>query len=319
MNLINLYKKILRIRKIETKISEEYSKGKMRCPVHLSIGQEAPAVGICSNLNANDQILSSHRSHAHYLAKGGNLKKMLSEIYGKKNGSAKGKGGSMHLSDLNAGIIASVPIVGSTLPIATGVAWSNKIQKKNNVVVIFFGDGATEEGVFQESLDFASLHDLKILFVCENNFYSVYSPLKYRQSDKRNIINFTKSLGLDSYQLDGNDVVKIYSSSKKIISRIKKRNRPAFLYLNTYRWLEHCGPNYDDNLGYRTKNEINFWKKNCPLKNILKIIRKQKVLTNNSDENIKKAIDMEITAAFNHAEKSKFPNRSELNRDIYAK
>ena len=143
--------------------------------------------------------------------------------------------------------------------------------------------------------------------------------MKYRQSDKRNIINFTKSLGLDSYQLDGNDVVKIYSSSKKIISRIKKRNRPAFLYLNTYRWLEHCGPNYDDNLGYRTKNEINFWKKNCPLKNILKIIRKQKVLTNNSDENIKKAIDMEITAAFNHAEKSKFPNRSELNRDIYAK
>ena len=319
MNLINLYKKILRIRKIEQKISEEYSKGKMRCPVHLSIDQEAPAVGICSNLNSNDQILSSHRSHAHYLAKGGNLKKMLSEIYGKKNGSAQGKGGSMHLSDLNAGIIASIPIVGSTLPIATGVAWSNKIKNNNNIVVIFFGDGATEEGVFQESLDFASLHDLKILFVCENNFYSVYSPLKFRQSKKRNIINLTKSLGLDAYQEDGNDVKKIYFSSKKIISRIKSKNKPAFLYLNTYRWLEHCGPNNDDILNYRSKNEINFWKKNCPLKNISKIIKRKKILTEKNIKKIEKSIDKEIISAFNHAEKSEFPKKSELNKDIYAK
>ena len=319
MNLIDLYKKILRIRKIEQKISEEYSKGKMRCPVHLSIGQEAPAVGICSNLNSNDQILSSHRSHAHYLAKGGNLKKMLSEIYGKKNGSAKGKGGSMHLSDLNAGIIASIPIVGSALPIATGVAWSNKIKNNKNIVVIFFGDGATEEGVFQESLDFASLHDLKILFVCENNFYSVYSPLKFRQSKKRNIINLTKSLGLDAYQEDGNDVKKIYFSSKKIISRIKSKNKSAFLYLNTYRWLEHCGPNNDDILNYRNKNEINFWKKKCPLKNISRIIKRQKILTEKNKKKIEKSIDKEIISAFNHAEKSKFPNKSELNKDIYAK
>ena len=319
MNLIDLYKKVLRIRKIELKISEEYSKGKMRCPVHLSIGQEAPAVGICSNLDSNDQVLSSHRSHAHYLAKGGNLKKMLSEIYGKKNGSAKGKGGSMHLSDLNAGIIASVPIVGSTLPIATGVAWSNKIKKKNNIVVIFFGDGATEEGVFQESLDFASLHDLKILFVCENNFYSVYSPLKFRQSKKRNIINLTKSLGLDAYQLDGNDVKKIYFSSKKIISKIKNKSKPAFLYLNTYRWLEHCGPNNDDDLGYRSKNEIYFWKKNCPLKNISKAVQRKKMLTEKDKKKIEKKIDREILSAFNHAEKSKFPSKSELNKDIYAK
>jgi Pyruvate/2-oxoglutarate dehydrogenase complex, dehydrogenase (E1) component, eukaryotic type, alpha subunit len=243
MKLVSLYKKILRIRKIELKISQEYSKGNMRCPVHLSIGQEAPAVGICSNLNFDDQLLSSHRSHAHYLAKGGNLKKMISEIYGKITGTAKGKGGSMHLSDLKAGIVASVPIVGSTLPIATGIAWSNKLRKKKNIVVIFFGDGATEEGVFQESLDFASLHNLKILFVCENNFYSVYSSLKYRQNKKRNLISFAKALGLDTYKIEGNDVNKISLSSKKIIKNIKKKNKPAFIMLDTYRWLEHCGPN----------------------------------------------------------------------------
>ena len=319
MKLVSLYKKILRIRKIELKISQEYSKGNMRCPVHLSIGQEAPAVGICSNLNFDDQLLSSHRSHAHYLAKGGNLKKMISEIYGKITGTAKGKGGSMHLSDLKAGIVASVPIVGSTLPIATGIAWSNKLRKKKNIVVIFFGDGATEEGVFQESLDFASLHNLKILFVCENNFYSVYSSLKYRQNKKRNLISFAKALGLDTYKIEGNDVNKISLSSKKIIKNIKKKNKPAFMILDTYRWLEHCGPNYDDDLKYRPNKEIRYWMNKCPLKKISKIIKKKKILNEKKMRKIKKIINNEIKNAFNFAKRSKFPQKSELNKDIYAK
>ena len=319
MKLVSLYKKILRIRKIELKISQEYSKGNMRCPVHLSIGQEAPAVGICSNLNFDDQLLSSHRSHAHYLAKGGNLKKMISEIYGKITGTAKGKGGSMHLSDLKAGIVASVPIVGSTLPIATGIAWSNKLRKKKNIVVIFFGDGATEEGVFQESLDFASLHNLKILFVCENNFYSVYSSLKYRQNKKRNLISFAKALGLDTYKIEGNDVNKISLSSKKIIKNIKKKNKPAFIILDTYRWLEHCGPNYDDDLKYRPNKEIRYWMNKCPLKKISKIIKKKKILNEKKMRKIEIKIDKEIKNAFNFAKRSKFPQKSELNKDIYAK
>ena len=319
MKLVSLYKKILRIRKIELKISQEYSKGNMRCPVHLSIGQEAPAVGICSNLNFDDQLLSSHRSHAHYLAKGGNLKKMISEIYGKITGTAKGKGGSMHLSDLKAGIVASVPIVGSTLPIATGIAWSNKLRKKKNIVVIFFGDGATEEGVFQESLDFASLHNLKILFVCENNFYSVYSSLKYRQNKKRNLISFAKALGLDTYKIEGNDVNKISLSSKKIIKNIKKKNKHAFMILDTYRWLEHCGPNYDDDLKYRPNKEIRYWMNKCPLKKISKIIKKKKILNEKKMRKIEITIDKEIKNAFNFAKRSKFPQKSELNKDIYAK
>ena len=185
-------------------------------------------------------------------------------------------------------------------------------------MVIFFGDGATEEGVFQESLDFASLHDLKILFVCENNFYSVYSPLKFRQSKKRNIINLTKSLGLDAYQEDGNDVKKIYFLSKKIISRIKSRNKPAFLYLKTYRWLEHCGPNNDDNLDYRSDFEIKNWLKKCPVKKLQLKLFAKKILDKNKLQKINKQIDKEILNALNFAKRSKFPKLKELNKDIYA-
>ena len=145
---IKLYYEMLRIREIETTISNKYHEQEMRCPVHLSIGQEAIAVGVCQNLSKNDKIVTAHRSHAHYLAKGGSLKSMLAELYGKETGCAKGLGGSMHLIDLKAGVTAAVPIVGSTIPIGTGIAWANKLKKNNQLVVVFFGDGATEEGVF---------------------------------------------------------------------------------------------------------------------------------------------------------------------------
>ena len=313
-----LFKEILRIRKIELKISKEYSKGEIRCPVHLSIGQEAIPVGICSNLKKSDQIVSSHRSHAHYLAKGGSLKSMISEIFGKETGCTKGKGGSMHLTDLNAGIVASVPIVASTIPIGTGIAWANKLKKNSKIVTIFFGDGATEEGVFQESIDFASLHNLKVLFVCENNFYSVYSSLKRRQSKKRNIINLAKSLGIKAYKINGNDVQKIHKSSKKIINNIRKSSRATLILLNTYRWLEHCGPNNDDNLNYRSRKEINYWINKCPLKKIKKKLKQKKIINKLILEKLNNKIDKEINFAFEFARKSKFPKKIELNKDIYA-
>ena len=317
MEVINLYKKILRIRKIELKISQEYSKGNMRCPVHLSIGQEAPAVGICSNLNNDDQLLSSHRSHAHYLAKGGNLKKMISEIYGKVTGTAKGKGGSMHLSDLKAGVVASVPIVGSTLPIATGVAWSNKLKKKKNIVVIFFGDGATEEGVFQESLDFASLHNLKILFVCENNFYSVYSPMNVRQFENRSALNLAKSHGLQGNRGDGSSIIEVIKKTKNGINYIKKNKKPFFLEFQTYRFIEHCGPNNDDNLKYRDKSEIEKWLDKDPIKLIEKYMSKKNKKFIFEKEKIISKINLEIKKSFNYAKNSKFPSSKRLKEHLY--
>lgn len=313
-----LFLKMQRIRMVEECIAKRYSEWKMRCPVHLSIGQEASAVGVIENLSKNDKIVTAHRSHAHYLAKGGDLKSMISELYGKETGCAKGKGGSMHLIDLKAGIVAAVPIVGSTIPIGVGLAWAMKLKKKKNVVVIFFGDGATEEGVFQESLDFACLYNLPALFVCENNEFSVYSHISKRQSKKRNILQIARAIGINSTKLPGNDVTKIYNLSKKILKNIKKNSKPHLVIIDTFRRLEHCGPNNDDHLGYRSKKYIKKWLKNDPLKKIEKYILTSKIMSELRLKKTKIKIEKEILLAFQFAERSKFPPKRALFEDIYA-
>lgn len=310
---------MLLVRLTEEKIRDEYKFSKMRCPVHLSIGQEAPAAGICQNLTKSDILVSAHRSHAHYLSKGGDLKKMIAELYGKKTGCAEGKGGSMHLIDIPNGIKAAVPIVGSTIPIGTGFGWSLKLKnQKNKIIVIFFGDGATEEGVFQESMEFASLHNLKILFVCENNFYSVYSSLRNRQSKKRNLLKIAKSTGLRAFYTDGNKAIEIFEKSKKIINNIKKGKGPALLLVDTYRWLEHCGPNNDDNLNYRSKTEVKRWLKKCPIKLIENELINKKILNKKNKEIIIKTIIKKIHISFDFAKKSNFPELKDLNTHIYS-
>jgi len=315
---IQLYKELLRIRFVEETIAEKYSEQKMRCPVHLSIGQEAIAVGVCNNLKKKDKVFTAHRSHAHYLAKGGSLKRMIAEIYGKFNGCAKGKGGSMHLIDIEFGILGAVPIVGSTIPIGTGAAWAEKLNNSKNVVVIFFGDGATEQGVFQESLDYAALRQLPILFVCENNRYSVYSSVEKRQSPNRSILKLAKSMGVDGFHLDGNDILKIYNKSKEIIKKIKKKEKPFLLLLDTFRHLEHCGPNNDDVLNYRPKNYINAWIKRCPVKRFENDLLKKKILTKKIIDKLNQNILAEIKKSFSFAERSKFPKKKELFKHIYA-
>ena len=316
---IKLFSKMLRIRKVEEKISSTYHEQEMRCPVHLSIGQEAIAVGVCENLKNNDKIVTAHRSHAHFLAKGGSLKAMVAELHGKETGCAKGLGGSMHLIDLKSGVYAAVPIVGSTIPIGTGIAWANKLKKNKDIVVAFFGDGATEEGVFFESLDFAALHNLPILFICENNEYSVYSHITKRQSKKRDITKIAKSMGVNSLKMDGNLIEKVFLNSKKIINNIRKSPSPFLIELKTYRNLEHCGPNNDDDLGYRKKKYLNFWKKKCPIKNYINFLKNKKYLSNINEINIEKKIEKEITKAFKFAKESKFPKKELLNKFIYAK
>lgn len=306
----NLFEKVYKIRKIETQISNSYREQEMRCPVHLSIGQEAVAAGVCQSLKKHDKVLSTHRSHAHYIAKGGNIKSMIAELYGKETGCAKGLGGSMHLQDKKAGVVAAVPIVGSTIPIGVGVAMKSisQLERKKFVTVIFFGEGATEEGVFHESINFAAVNNIPVLFVCENNLFSVYTPLKDRQPSKRNIINIIKNNGVSAFSGDGNDVLKVYSLAKKSIDFIRKYNKPAFLEFKTYRWLEHCGPNWDDDLGYREKGELSKWIKNCPLKKIEKKLSKKEIFK------IKSKIDNEVFRSFNFAKNSSFPKKSILKK-----
>ena len=285
---------MLRIRKVELKISELYPEEEMRCPVHLSVGQEAVAVGVCSALQKKDIALSAHRSHAHYLAKGGDLKSMLAELYGKKTGCAEGKGGSMHLIDLEAGLIAAVPIVGSTIPIAVGSAWGNMMQDKSVTTAVFFGEGATETGVFHESLGFASLHNMPMIFVCENNLYSVYSSLEVRQSNKRNNIKIAEGHGIVSLKGEGNDVSSVYGVIKESISIIKKQKGPVYVEFDTYRWLEHCGPNDDDHLGYRKDKEVKKWKTNCPIEKTKDYLLNNKLADEKEIQTVSQELDDEI-------------------------
>ena len=318
-NILNLYKETLRIRLIETEISKKYIDQKMRCPVHLSIGQESIAVAVCSNLKKKDIVISAHRSHAHYLAKGGNLKKMIAELHGKETGCAKGRGGSMHLVDYKNKINAAVPIVGSSIPIGVGMAWANKLKKNNDIVVIFFGDAATEEGSFLESIDFASLHDLKILFVCENNKYSVYSNIRKRQSNSRSITKIANSVGMKSTKNKNFNILKISISAKKALSEILTKSKPHLMEIDTFRFIEHCGPNNDDHLKYRNKDEILYWHKKDQIKYLESYLFKKKYLNQSLKKKIIENIKFEIDKAFIFAENSNFPKKSELLNYIYEK
>ena len=224
----------------------------------------------------------------------------------------------MHLIDLKAGVSAAVPIVGSTIPIGTGIAWANKLKKKKEIVVAFFGDGATEEGVFFESLDFAALHNLPILFICENNEYSVYSNIAKRQSKKRSITKIANSLGVKSIKINGNKIEEIFLSAKKIINKLKKNQKPFLIELNTFRNIEHCGPNNDDNLNYRSNEYLSFWRKKCPISTYEKYLKDNNFLTLKNEIKIKKKIELEILDAFKFAKKSKFPKKNLLKKYIYA-
>ena len=309
-----MFFEMLRIRMIEERIADLYPRQQMRCPVHLSIGQEAVAVGVCASLGRDDYVLSGHRSHSHYLAKGGNLNCMMAELYGKETGCTHGKGGSMHLVDLEAGFLGATPIVASTIPIGVGAAMGLAMQDRHNVVAVFFGEAATEEGVFHESVNFAVLKNLGVIFVCENNLYSVYSPLSVRQPPNRRISDLVRGYGLDSSAADGNDVEEVCGLAAVAVERARRGGGPTFLEFATYRWREHCGPNYDNDLGYRTKAEFEDWKKQCPLDRMQSRLR----LGQTDVESMKTKITAELDCAVEFAEKSPFPDADQLMKDVYA-
>jgi TPP-dependent pyruvate/acetoin dehydrogenase alpha subunit len=313
-----LFYEMLRIRMVEIEISKKYKNMKMRCPVHLSIGQESSAIGVCQNLINSDEVVTAHRSHAHYLAKGGDLKKMIAELHGKIGGCVNGLGGSMHLLDLKKNITAAVPIVGSTLPIGVGKAWANQLIKNKNVVVIFFGDGATEEGVFFESIDFAILKKLRVLFVCENNQYSVYSKINKRQHKNRNLIKIAKSFGMKSSLIKTHDLKDIYIKSRKILKNIRINSKPYFLQINTWRYSEHCGVNNDDNLGYRNKADLKKWLKLDQIKKYQEYVLSKKIISYTALVKMKEKINLEINKAFNFSYSSPYPPKKYLKKFIYS-
>jgi pyruvate dehydrogenase E1 component alpha subunit len=315
---IQLFYQMLRIRIIEEKIAEYYPDQEMRCPVHLSIGQEAIPVGVCAHLTHDDYVLSNHRSHGHYLAKGGSLKSMMAEIYGKVTGCSSGKGGSMHLIDPQVGFLGATPIVASSIPITVGTAFGSRLKGETRVSVAFFGDGATEEGVFHECLNFIAMKKLPMIFICENNLYSVYSPLSVRQPDEREIISLAKGHGVDAYQGDGNDVMDVYVSAKKAVQKARDGNGPSLLEFKTYRFREHCGPNFDNDLGYRTEEEAVEWEKHCPIAKTSGDLIQEGLLVDQDIQRMTNEIRDEFDAALAYAKESPFPTSDTLLDHVYA-
>lgn len=314
---ISLLSNMLLIREVEEQISKRYKEQKMRCPIHLSIGQEATAVGFCAALNPQDKIFSNHRCHAHYLAKGGNLQKMISELHGKKDGCCAGRGGSMHLFDIKAGILNSIPIVGSSIPLATGSALSSKINKSKEISAVFFGDATVEEGAFHESMNFASTQKLPIVYVCENNLFSCYTHINERQP-KRKIDQLGIAHKVKIFKCNGNDIEQAYKTSLKAINYSRKNICPSFIIFETYRFLEHCGPDNDNKLGYRNINEYNKWLKKDPIIIYQNRLLKKKIIKLSKLNFVKTKIKNQIKISFNKAEKSKLPNVKLASKFVYA-
>jgi pyruvate dehydrogenase E1 component alpha subunit len=308
---------MLLIRRVEEEIVARYgAPGKaqeMRCPVHLSIGQEAVAVGACHHLTREDQVFSTHRCHAHYLAKGGDLDKMVLEIHGKVGGCLDGRGGSMHLMDNDAGLAMSVPIVSSSIPLAVGAALAYKIDGKKNVAMAFFGDASVEEGVFHESMNFASLMQLPVIFVCENNLYSVYTHIEDRQP-KRPLTDLAVAHKMKTVHLDGSDVFAVADAFKTLVADAREKNQPAFVVLDTYRWREHCGVSFDDHLGYRDEKEFLAWKEKDPLKLALESCG----LPAASIASIEAELKAKIGESFDNAAAAPLPTPDMAKEHVYA-
>ena len=247
----------------------------------------------------------------------GNLNAMLAEIYGKAAGCIGGRGGSMHLSDPAKGMIASVPIVASSIPLAVGAALADQIDGNKNVSVAFFGDASVEEGVFHESANFASLRKLPVLFVCENNLYSVYTPLKDRQPS-RQITELARAHAMSFASADGNDVVAVFKTTQEAVERARKGDGPTFLLFDTYRWREHCGPAFDNDIGYRSEAEYKSWRGRCPIEASRALLQDRKLLTSTDEESLAKGIKHEIDTAFDFAKSAPLPEPSQAADHIYA-
>lgn len=284
--LTDLYFQMLRIRMIEEAIAKRYPEGKMRCPVHLSVGQEAAAVGVCANLSKDDKMVSTHRGHAHYLAKGGSLKGLIGELYGKSSGCSRGNGGSMHLVDHSCNFFGSTSIVGGTIPVGVGLSFADRLKGSKAKTVICIGEAAIEEGVFHEAANFAGLHKLNVLFVLEDNEYSCYTH-KTKRQPSGGFRNTAMSHGL------------FYKKSLPNIGEISQCivPGPGLLVIPTWRHLEHCGPNNDDHLNYREKRMVH---------------------TFSGKHEWYDLISKEIDEAFLDAENAPWPDESEAGKYVYA-
>jgi pyruvate dehydrogenase E1 component alpha subunit len=318
--LLDLYRTMLRIRSCEERFVEPINRRDILCPVHLCSGQEAIAAGVCGALGKQDYIFGNHRSHGHYLAKGGDLRAMVAEVFCTDKGCSKGRGGSMHLIDPDAGMIGSAPIVAGTISLALGAALAASIRDDGRVAVSFFGDGATGEGVLSESLNFAGLKKLPILFVCENNFYSTHLSIDEIRVN-RQIYQLGRPYGVKCYRVDGNDVVKVHEKARQLVALCRQGEGPVILECVTYRQRGHVGP--DDNVqgthtDIRPPAEIARWLKKDPITVMERYLAGIAGISAGQLTEINTAVQKEVDDAFLYATSCTLPNRKEIASYVFA-
>ncbi len=307
-----LYRSLYRIRRVEEEIARAYPSDEITTPVHLSIGQEAVSVAVCEALRSTDVAFGTYRSHAVYLAKGGDLDRMIAELYGRATGVAGGKAGSMHLIDRQAGVLGASAVVGSTLPLAVGYALAASIRGTREVVVCFFGEGATEEGVFHESLNFAALRKLPVLFVCENNSYAIHISQAQRQA-RGDICAIAQAHGWDAQRFDALDVYRLYAQACQAIDELRAgRDAPVLLECACYRWREHVGPEEDFDAGYRSRQECEPWRKADVLVDVGERLKPAMRSV------IESRVEKEIQDAFEFARASQPPQAAALWCGVFA-
>ena len=310
----SMFESLVKIRSTEELIARRYKDQEMRTAVHLGTGQEAPAVAVSASLKEGDAVFSHHRAHNHFLASGGTVFSLIAELFGSDLGCSRGRGGSVHLTHSNKILFASNAILGESISLAVGSALSFKMNKKNNIGVSFFGDAAWEEGVTYESLNFAAIHSLPVLFVCENNMYSTESPLKVRKLDTTEFTARAQSFGVKSLKLDGNDLLNLHIVISQIVEEMRINPAPVVVECETYRWREHVGPNFDHDLGrtYRGKAEFLSWQTKDPIVIMRDTLLTEKILTQSGIQDLTKSIENEIEEDFNQAQVAPKPTRESL-------
>jgi TPP-dependent pyruvate/acetoin dehydrogenase alpha subunit len=315
--LLRMLQKIILIRCAEEKIGDEVSSKRIVCPCHLVIGQEAAAVGIAEHIKKGDRVFGAHRSHAHFLALGGTTYKLMAEVQGKDTGCSRGMGGSMHLLDIEHHLYGTVPIVAATIPIATGAALAAKMDKRGGVAVSFFGDGATEEGVFHEALNLAAVMKLPVIFVCENNFYSSHLHISLRQPSN-SVCRYAEAHCVKWERVDGNDMVAMCKATENAIQSARSGGGPQFIEAVTYRWRGHVGPREDNDVGVDRKENLLTWKRRDPLRRLADALMMAGALTEERLDGFWRTSREEVESAWNKAAQDPYPPERALLERVYS-
>lgn len=312
-----LLRSMLLIRRSEERIADGVGNGEIRCPCHLAIGQEAVAVGIAQHLTSRDKSFGAHRSHAHYLALGGSVDRMMAEIHGKDTGCSRGMGGSMHLRDESIGLVGTVPIVGATIPMAVGAGLALKMDGGDGVAVSFFGDGATEEGTFHESMNLAASLPSPTIFVCEHNLFSSHLHISLRQPASR-LSRYAEAHCVPHRTVDGNDLGAVCEASREAIRHARTTRHPFFLEFVTYRWRGHVGHREDLDVGVRRKDDLNMWKRRDPIRRFAEAAEAAGVLVAGELARIDQEVGAQVEAAWRFAVESPYPAEEALMSRVFA-